>query len=476
MDDRFETEMHSAGADTAAAGPVRYTAYSQAVIERPPFKAEKHEVLFSVLSYIAAFCYIQFYWDSIDAATSRAVWTSRVCLLAVAAFIMAAGFMPGKGRRACVPENYVWLGCFACCLAGYYIHFATGISELRSPMDEYPAFINWREGVWDQTQILLFIHIFAVWWLLSQSGALLEGRSGHLLPADALHGFVVIPFGNIILRVRTLAWAVRQAVDARGGKKLKFSARTAAAAVISVLLFIGAVSLLGSADSNFNDYVSDFLELFSFDVEASLVLRLVLSIPVGAWLFGLVAGAFRTEREDLDARRDSVISGISSLRGVPNALWIAVVCAFSAVYAAFFVLQASYMLGGFTGRLPEGFIYSQYAREGFFELCRVMLVNFVLLWLVTRMAKAEEAGGKTLRVLSLIILAESMVFAVIALSKLALYISVYGFTPLRLQSSWLVCTLFAGCALWAYNIVTGRPAFRKWMYFGAVTLSLLALY
>ncbi|MBQ1890595.1 MAG: DUF4173 domain-containing protein, partial [Selenomonas sp.] len=95
---------------------------------------------------------------------------------------------------------------------------------------------------------------------------------------------------------------------------------------------------------------------------------------------------------------------------------------------------------------------------------------------VTRMAKAEESGGKTLRVLSLIILAESMVFAVIALSKLALYISVYGFTPLRLQSSWLVCTLFAGCALWAYNIVTGRPAFRKWMYFGAVTLSLLALY
>ena len=39
-----------------------------------------------------------------------------------------------------------------------------------------------------------------------------------------------------------------------------------------------------------------------------------------------------------------------------------------------------------------------------------------------------------------------------------------------------VSTLLAGCALWAWSLLTGRPAFRKWMIFGALSLSLLCLY
>ena len=35
--------------------------------------------------------------------------------------------------------------------------------------------------------------------------------------------------------------------------------------------------------------------------------------------------------------------------------------------------------------------------------------------------------------------------AAVAFSKIALYISVFGFTPKRLQSAWLVTVLFAGC-------------------------------
>ena len=58
----------------------------------------------------------------------------------------------------------------------------------------------------------------------------------------------------------------------------------------------------------------------------------------------------------------------------------------------------------------------------------------------------------------------------------ALYISIYGFTPLRLQSSWLVCVLFAGCVLWILNLFTGKRVFRLWMYFSGITLTLLMLY
>ena len=86
--------------DTEALPPRGVTAeplpYGGIHIEEAPFEAGSREVLFSILSYIAAYCYILFLWDSLDAGMSRAVWTARFALLAVAAFIIAAGFMLGR--------------------------------------------------------------------------------------------------------------------------------------------------------------------------------------------------------------------------------------------------------------------------------------------------------------------------------------------------------------------------------------------
>ncbi len=510
----------TAGSATLPAGTYgAKSIYADAhVKEGAPFAAGRAEMIFAGLSFIAAYCYILLFWNMMDAPgsagaeISRSVWTVRLSLLAVAAFIVAAGFalwgkagsedvdagfaLGGKAgsengsedvaaggtagltlKRPSAPENYVWLGCFICCLAGFLLHYVPSVMSGEDPVEGYGAIVLWRGGVWDPGQILLFIHIFAVWWLLSESGVLLEGKSGHLLPVDALNGLAIIPFANFFLRVRTCAFALKKIFGREGAEKKRgFSFKSAAALIICGCLLVSAVSLLGSADSNFAGLIDGIRGSLSFDIDGDFVLRLILSIPVGAWLFGLAAGCARRSREDLDRQRGSVMTALASMRGVSARLWTAVVCVFSLVYAVFFVLQASYLFGGFTGRLPEGFIYSQYAREGFFELCRVMLVNFALLWLVTRMAAAGEAGGRTLKALCLTVLAESVLFALVALSKLALYISVYGFTPLRLQSSWLVCVLLAGCLLWARSILTDRPAFRKWMYFGAVSLSLLALY
>ena len=141
----------------------------------------------------------------------------------------------------------------------------------------------------------------------------------------------------------------------------------------------------------------------------------------------------------------------------------------------FFAVQSRYLFGAFTRTLPEGFIVSRYAREGFFELCKVMAVNFALLWLVTRMSRVPVRENRPARILCLILLAESMLFAVVAFSKLALYIDCFGFTPLRLQSSWLVIVLFVGCLAAGRTLLTGKKSFRPWLIFSCVTLSLLCL-
>ena len=89
-----------------------------------------------------------------------------------------------------------------------------------------------------------------------------------------------------------------------------------------------------------------------------------------------------------------------------------------------------------------------------------MTLNFVLLWLVTRMSEADAAGHETssklLKVSCLLLLAESLLFAVIAASKILLYISNFGFTSKRIQSLWLVGVLAAACLAWGIHLMSGK--------------------
>ena len=101
-----------------------------------------------------------------------------------------------------------------------------------------------------------------------------------------------------------------------------------------------------------------------------------------------------------------------------------------------------------------------------------MAINFTLFWLVTRTARQEQ---KLIRWMAAALLVQSMLFAVIAISKLALYIDCFGLTPLRVQSTWLVCVLLLGCVCALYTHLTGKKSMRAWMIFGAVTLAVLCM-
>lgn len=206
------------------------------------------------------------------------------------------------------------------------------------------------------------------------------------------------------------------------------------------------------------------------------MLRLLLSLPIGAWLFGLIAGSAWMEKDKLRTQAAAVNGFLPKLRLVPGRVWTVCMGAFGALYLLFFAVQFRYLFGAFTRTLPEGFIVSQYAREGFFELCRVMGINFSLLYLVSRSGARPIREDKAQQICCTLLLAAGMVFAVIAFSKLGLYISCFGFTPKRLQSCWLVLVLFAGSGACLYSLWSGKKSFKAWLMFAAVTLALLHLY
>ncbi len=421
---------------------------NEAIYDRPeeaPFRASGRELCCALVLYPAAYLYIR---------AGLTINGQRLCL-PVAGLLLLCVELLNRGRRA-TAESAVWFGCFAACVCG----LSLGLSR-----------------VWDNFQLTLFVHGLCVWWVLSRSGALLEGESGHLLPADAFNGLIRIPFGNFFLRLRTLRYGVKARRKGGEGQKRR-PLWILLAAVLCGALFIRAARLLSAADSGFGAFFEGFLSRFRLEISENVALNLfylALSIPVGCWLFGLIAGARRLDRGAAERQRAGIGAFLARIRRVPCALWYVAAGAFTLLYMAFFFMQGGYLFGAFTRTLPEGFIVSEYARQGFFELCRVMAVNFTLLWLMTRMAEEGAREKKLFLVLCMALLAESMVFAVIAFSKLALYISCFGFTPRRLQSTWLVCVLFAGCLLWMTALATGKKTFRLWMAFSAISLSVLAL-
>lgn len=421
--------------------------------QKKPFTASKTEIYASLAMCVLAYCY-----------TYTGEFQPGWLVAFTAGFIIFTELFYFGTRHS--TESWIWLGCMILICASLLLPGMSVGRLLRGS----------GERVWGDDLSRLFLHVLAVYWVLCRSGRLCEGESGRLLPLDGLNGFIVFPFGGFFLHIRTLFFGVKQLAPKKDEARPAQVVTVAAAILASIGLFVLAAQLLGKADKEFSALLDRLTSSLRFDWDGECFLRWLLSIPVAAYLFGLVAGAGRAKPDELRAKGSKALEAIAQLRRVPATVWTVVMAAFTAMYAVFFFLQGSYLFGAFTRTLPEGFIVSEYARQGFFELCKVMAVNFVLLWCVTRSGKAAARENRGLLIMCAVMLAEGMLFAVIAFSKLALYIDCFGFTPLRLQSSWLVCVLLAGNISALITLLTGRKTLRLWLIFSGITLTLLHLY
>ena len=388
-------------------------------------------------SAVIAYVYIL----AVTAGRTRAWWFVGFAALLCAGAELALRDVP---RRR---ESWVWLGClWATLLCGA---FGRG-----------HAWSDWGE---------LIAHGFGAYWLIVRAGALFEDRgSSRYFPAEVLRGAVTVPLGNLFLRLRVLGSLGRR----RGDRRPAPAAVGAVAAAIASLFLLGiAVSLLSNADPRFQRLTDGVLEALD-GLDEKLVFDLRLSVPVGAYLYGMVFGLHRESGAGTQALRRQIDKGVQRAQRVPAGVWAVLVGLFVALYAVFFAVQGSYLFDGLRGVLPEQFTASEYARRGFFELCGAMAVNFSLLCAASMSAEGGLRAHPWTRWASGILVAESGMLAVTAAAKLALYIRRFGFTPLRLQSAWLVLVLFAGCVAALRALRTGRDTAGAWLVFAGVTLAL----
>lgn len=109
----------------------------------------------------------------------------------------------------------------------------------------------------------------------------------------------------------------------------------------------------------------------------------------------------------------------------------------SVVYLIFCLIQLVYLFGGF-GTLPTDYTYARYAREGFFQLVFVCMINLSLILVCTkRFRRSRILQG----LLSFICLCTYIMIASSAY-RMLLYIQMYYLTFLRIFVLWALLVIF----------------------------------
>lgn len=317
---------------------------------------------------------------------------------------------------------------------------------------------------------MLALHGSAGYWALCRAGLLTEGQSGPFAPLDAIKALLV-PFFQIFLRIMHLWQWLKEKIGTRKRVKTKNFWAGVATLAIAVPAFCAAVSLLVSADRGFGLFLRSLQwnwQLPSFwGDQWGLFLW---SLPVGAYLYGMLGGALKKTPDPTEGAE--LRKHAEALRFSPTAsLSVALGC-FLALYGMFFIIQGSYLLGGFQNHLPAGYTAADYARSGFFELCAIVLLNFCVLTVTAKLSHRPLRQTSLLKGLALALCGTNLLFAVISFSKLYLYISRFGFTLKRVQSAWFTLVLVALTGLAIASLLRPFKAVRAGIFTVAALLLL----
>lgn len=405
---------------------------------------------------------LQVFAPLLDSALPAGMGTALFTLLyaaAVLGYLFCAGMWPPR-------ESWFWLAVLLCLGWSYALPYGGSLLGFA----HYPVLMMTAE-----------------YWTLCACGRLLKaGKTSNWLAFDLLNALFVLPWGNF-LRLPAALFSGLRALRARRAAAQPGEARAKRRRVWAVLGGVCAAGLclcivlplLMAADDAFAGLFEQLaaslgrlLQVWDVRLWDELLARVLLAVPTGLYLYGLAYGCVRGRRACV-YEKSEVCAVQRGMRVAPRATVATALACLCAVYLLFLSLQARYWFGAFLGVLPEGFSYAEYARQGFFELCRVAAVNIGILLLANIASRVPAGRDRILRLFNGALSLLTLLLLATAAGKMALYISAYGLTVRRVLASvfllWLAL-VFACILLRQFRFV---PLVRAAVLSGAVLFSLL---
>lgn len=205
--------------------------------------------------------------------------------------------------------------------------------------------------------------------------------------------------------------------------------------IIGVFISGLILVLLTSADAYFDKFLSSIVTNINVNFNLWYVIKGIIYFVI---LFVIGINLFKnkeiTLKESKKSRANKTV--------VTTMLFIV-----NFVFVLFLISEISKLCGNFL-KVPKGYIYSSYAREGFFQLLFVTLINFgIILYLIYKTNLVKEDKKVKCLVLSLIAFSIFLIFN--SYYRMFLYIGRFRFTNLRLQ---VILFLFMEIILFGFII------------------------
>ncbi len=274
---------------------------------------------------------------------------------------------------------------------------------------------------------IFFIFAFT-YFIYSAFNNNIDGNFSNLMLIDVFKSSFVMPFASF--------GKVFVAMFSKGNKNTyKSFLKIILGLIITIIPTIVVTSLL-SFDKDFANIIEN---IFSFDLSNTWghIGSLILGIPVSMYIFGLYVSSANKKCESIN--KTSCENSNKKAKFLPCITACSAVVPILVIYVIYFVSQFKYFCSAFASVLPENFSYAEYARAGFFQLLAVTIINaLIILSLVLfskRNSKVEEIALKVTTVLFCI---ATLILVCSALSKMIMYIDIYGLTPKRVYTSWFM--------------------------------------
>lgn len=263
-------------------------------------------------------------------------------------------------------------------------------------------------------------------------GTTSESGFSDFMLVDFFKAIFIIPFFSFVHLFRGMF----SGKATSGGKFITRALLGIALAIVPTAIVLGLLCY----DDSFYELIR---KIFDFDLADvfSHIFSLGFAIPIGMYIFGLFISSTDKLCDDIltvdDCRKTS-----RSMKIAPTVTIMVAAIPLLLVYVVFFISQLDYYISGFAGSLPRDMSYSSYAREGFFQLCVVCVINLVVILLALMFMKRKgDSTPVSLKIITVIYSVFTLVLISTAISKMVMYIDYYGLTHKRVYATWFMILL-----------------------------------
>ena len=186
------------------------------------------------------------------------------------------------------------------------------------------------------------------------------------------------------------------------------------------------IPLLVSSDLIVLDLFTHFIDGLS--ISSDLVFRYIFVFAVSSFIYGLYIAEKIMPNKEVHPSPSPVEINANPSPSKSHLIITTFLVMINVVYLFYVYIQVRYLFIQ-SGALPQGITYAEYAREGFFQLLAVSILNILA---VIGLELLNREKRKVQRGLEEVTLICTFIMSISAFYRMALYENTYGFTVLRL--------------------------------------------